>query len=53
VTLLFLSYPDICRIRRYVSLAVAKTIATDLVSSRLDYYVSLLHNVASKDVVKL
>ena len=44
---------DLCRIRRYMSLSVAKTIATTLVSSRLDYCNSLLHNIAIKDITKL
>ena len=44
---------DIRRIRRYISLSVAKTIATALVSSRLDYCNSLLHNIAIKDITKL
>ncbi|MEG7525511.1 MAG: hypothetical protein M3H12_20910, partial [Chromatiales bacterium] len=42
-----------CRIRRYISLSVAKTIATVLVSSRLDYCNSPLYNIASKDITKL
>ena len=44
---------DLHRIRRYMSLSVAKTIATALVSSRLDYCNSLLHNIAIKDIIKL
>ena len=44
---------DLRRIRRYMSLSVAKTIATALVSSRLDYCNSLLHNIAIKDNTKL
>ena len=44
---------DLRRIRRYMSLPVAKTIATALVSSRLDYCNSLLHNIAIKDIIKL
>ena len=44
---------DLRRIRRYMSLSVAKTIATALVSSRLDYYNSLLRNIAIKDITKL
>ena len=37
---------DLRRIRLYMSLSVAKTIAIALVSSRLDYCNSLLHNIA-------
>ena len=44
---------DLRRIRRFVSLSVAKTIATALVSSRLDYCNSLLYNTANKDVARL
>ena len=44
---------DLCRIRRYMSFAVAKTIATALVSSRPDYCNSLYHNIALKDILKL
>ena len=36
-----------------MSFAVAKTIATALVSSRLDYCNSLYHNIALKDISKL
>ena len=41
------------RIRRFVSLSVAKTIATALVSSRLDYCNSLIYNFANKDIATL
>ena len=44
---------DLRRIRRYMSLSVAKTIATPLVSSRFDYCNSILHNIAIKDITKL
>ena len=36
-----------------MSLSVAKIIATALISSRLDYCNSLLHNIAIKDITKL
>ena len=44
---------DLCRIRRFLSLSVAETIATALVSSRLDYCNSILYNTANKDIAKL
>ena len=44
---------DLRRIRRFLSLSVAETIATALVSSRLDYCNSLLYNTANKDIAKL
>ena len=44
---------DLRRIRRFISLSVAKTIGTALVGSRLDYCNSLLYNTASKDIAKL
>ena len=44
---------DLRRIRRFISLSVAKTIATALVSTRLDYCNSLLYNTANKDIAKL
>ena len=44
---------DLRRIRWYMSLSVDKSIATALVSSRLDYCNSLLHNIAIKDITKL
>ena len=43
---------DLRRIRRFISLFVAKTIATDLVSSKLDYCSSLFYNTANKDYSK-
>ena len=42
----YLSYSPVC-------LAVAKTIATALISSRLHYCNSLHHNIALKDILKL
>ena len=44
---------DLRRIRRYLPVSVAKTIATALVTSRLDYCNSLFHNIAIKDITKL
>ena len=44
---------DLRRNRRFISLSVAKTIATALVTSRLDYCNSLLYNTANKDIAKL
>ena len=44
---------DLRCIRRFLSLSVAKTIATALVSSRLDYCNSLLYNTANKDIARL
>ena len=49
----FYHISDIRRIRRFISLSVAKTIATALVSSILDYCNSLLYNTANKDIAKL
>jgi len=41
------------RIRRYISLSVTKTIATALITNRLDYCNSFLYNIASKDILQL
>ena len=49
----FYNIRDICRIRRFITLSIAKTIATALVSSRHDYCNSLLYNAANKDIAKL
>ena len=43
---------DLRHIRRFISLSVAKTIATALVSSRLDYCNSLIYNTANKHIAK-
>jgi len=43
---------DLRRIRRYISISVAKTVATTFITSRLDYCNSLLYNIASKDILK-
>ena len=44
---------DLRRIRRHLSLENAKTLATSLVSSRLDYCNSLLQGIAVKDIQRL
>jgi len=44
---------DLRRIRRYISLSAAETIATALITSRLHYCNSLLYNITSKDILKL
>ncbi len=44
---------DLRRIRRHLSLENAKTLASALVTSRLDYCNSLLHGIAEKDIMKL
>jgi len=43
---------DLRRIRLFISLSVAKTTATALVSSRRDYCNSLLYNTANTDIAK-
>ena len=44
---------DLRRIRRFISLSVAKTMVTALASSRLDYCNFFLYNTANKDIAKL
>ena len=44
---------DLWRIRRYLDLDSAKSLATALVSSSLDYCNSLLHCIADMNVTKL
>jgi len=44
---------DLRRIRRYISPSGAKTIATAIITSWLDYCNSLLYNITSKDILKL
>ena len=44
---------DLRRIRKVLSLDTAKTLATALVNSRLDYCNSLLYNISSCDLSKL
>ena len=44
---------DLRRIRRFISLSVAKTIATALLTSILGYCNSLLSNTANKDIARL
>jgi len=46
----FYNIRELRRIRRYISLSVAKTIATALITSRLDYSFC---NIASRDIIKL
>ena len=49
----FYYIPDLRSIRRFISLSVAKTTATALVSNILDYCNSLLYNTANKDIATL
>ena len=49
----FYDIRDLRRIRRCMSFAADKTMATALVRSRLDYCNSLYHNIALKDILKL
>jgi len=49
----FYNILDLRRIRCYISLSVAKSIATSLVTIRPDYCNSLLYNIASKDTANL
>ena len=44
---------DLRRIRKSLSLDLAKQIAVALVSSKLDYCNSLFHNIPEKDIVRL
>ena len=44
---------DFRRIRHYISISVAKTITTALITCRLNYCNSVLYNIASKDILKL
>ena len=44
---------DLHRIRRYISLSVAKSIATAFIASRLDNCNSLLYAIASKDILEV
>ena len=44
---------DLYCIRQFISIYVAKTIATALISSRLDYCNSLLYNTTNKEIAKL
>ena len=44
---------DLRRVRRYLNMDNAKTLAHALVSSRVDYCNSLLYGIADKDILKL
>jgi len=44
---------DIRHIRRYISLSVAKTIATAFITCRHDYCISQLYNILCKDILRL
>ena len=44
---------DLRRIRRHIPLSTAKTMSNALISSRLDYCISLLNNIAKQDLSKL
>jgi len=43
---------DLRRYRRYISLSVAKCVATGLISSKVDYCDRILYNLATKDIPK-
>ena len=43
---------DLCRIRKRLSLDLAKQIAVALVSSKLDYCNSLFHNMPEEDIAR-
>ena len=44
---------DLRQIRRRISMSTAKTISTALISSRLDYCIPLLNDIAKRDLAKL
>ena len=59
---IWLEFPKTCwsclyhirdRIRKSLSLALGKNIAVALVSSKLDYWNSLFHNMPEKDIARL
>ena len=50
---LFYHIRDLRRIRKCLSLDLAKQIAVALVSSKLDYCKSLFHNMPEKDIARL
>ena len=52
-SLCFYHMRDLRRIRRHLDLDSAKLLATALVSSRLDYYNSLLYGIAHIDLTRL
>ena len=47
ISVIFVVFAD------FLSLSIAKTIATALLSSRLEYCISLLYNTANKDIARL
>ena len=49
----FYNIRDLRRIRKSLSLDLAKQIAEALVSSKLDYCISLFHNMPEKDIARL
>ena len=44
---------DLRRLRRCLTVAVTKTIATSLVSSKLDFYNSILYNIWNREIKKV
>ena len=44
---------DLPRSRRHLPLSTAKTISNSLITSRLDYWNSLINNIAKQDLSKL
>ena len=44
---------DLRRLRRCFPAAVTKTIATSLMSNKLDYYNSILYNIQNREIIQL